>query len=228
MGDCYLLKIDKNAKEGNFLSFIGGKPSLPRDICIPDCQLCGSQLTFFFQIAIPTNHQWEGLSMAIFACTTCVNEEYLIPEMPDGILSNIKLPKGYLHTYQRNFKILVFKTKEAVTKKYTEKIKYKPISLQATKNLNISLDKLGGNPNWLLDDESPSMYDEVPMFFLLQMLENYQFEILPNALPQMTLGLNGDPIPSEERYYELFLGNKLFFFGTEDRSNPLVYITTQI
>ncbi|MBM7662810.1 hypothetical protein JOC85_003621 [Bacillus mesophilus] len=229
MDVCYALDIEENDTESSCPSFVGGKPNLPLEQAVPECQLCSSQLTFFFQISFPYNHKWEDLSMAVFACTSCVHKEYLIPEMLEGVLEGINIPKGFLTVYQRNFRILVFRTGEAVTKDtYQEKIKYKPIKLRVTNDLDIYTDKLGGNPNWLLDNEAPAMYDGNPMFFLMQILEDYKFEILSDASPQIKLDLNGEPAPSQENYYELFLGNNLYFFGTEDKTNSMVYLISQI
>ncbi len=65
------------------------------------------------------------------------------------------------------------------------------------------------------------------MFFLLQLLQGFQFEINEVATRQIELGLDGAAQPSPLSYYQLFIGNKIFLFGTEDRAMPLVYAISQ-
>lgn len=108
MESSYLLKLDQSNQKQNEsdLSFIGGQPCIPPSIEMPVCELCGAEQTFFFQVAFPEGHVWQGLSMAVFACTSCAHEEYLIPEMLQGALPNADIPEGFLDSYQRNFKII--------------------------------------------------------------------------------------------------------------------------
>ncbi|MBO0995891.1 hypothetical protein [Bacillus sp. SD088] len=227
----YVLKIDEaesQQKESDH-SFIGGQPRLPEDRPIPHCQLCGAEQTLFFQVAFPEGHLWEGLTMAVFHCTSCAHEGERIPEILPVPLKGANIPKGFLESYQRNFKIEIFATKEGVIRRdYQENIQFKRWILEAV-NGDPEANKVGGKPNWLLEDEAPATYDgKVPMFFLMQLMEDFQFELVEDAPPQMQIGLRGDPEPSQERYYELFLANQLYFFGTEEKSDPLVYVLTQI
>ncbi|MCJ8008368.1 hypothetical protein ACFFF5_16125 [Lederbergia wuyishanensis] len=232
MESSYVLEvasIDTKQTE-NDLSFIGGQPCIPESMEIPVCQLCGAEQTFFFQIAFPQDHFWHGFSMAVFACTACAHEEYFIPEMLQEVLPGINIPKGFLETYQKNFKINIFETKEGIIRKdYKEKVEFQRWNLKPTSDSNLAHNKLGGQPNWLLDDEAPGTYmDSIPMFFLMQFMEGMKFKIVEEAPPQIILNLRGNPEPSKHRYYKLFLANYLYFFGTKDRSNPLVYVLTQI
>jgi len=114
-------------------------------------------------------------------------------------------------------------------KDYQEKVQFKRWNLTPVSENAISENKIGGQPNWLLEDESPASYNStVPMFFLMQLMEDFKFDIVPDAHPQIIISLRGKPEPSEHRYYELFLANQLYFFGTNNRSEPLVYILTQV
>jgi len=232
MESSYILKVDPSNQHQNESdrSFIGGYPSMPDSMEIPVCQLCGAKQTFFFQAAFPEGHIWHDLSMAVFACTSCAHEEYLIPEMLQDTLPGVDIPKGFLESYQRNFKINIFKTKEGIMRKdYQEKVQFKRWNLTPVSENAISENKIGGQPNWLLEDESPASYNStVPMFFLMQLMEDFKFDIVPDAHPQIIISLRGKPEPSEHRYYELFLANQLYFFGTNNRSEPLVYILTQV
>ena len=66
------------------------------------------------------------------------------------------------------------------------------------------------------------------MGFLMQIPEGFEFGTSPTAPPQVELDISWKLKASEYPYYWLFLQNNLYFFGTCDRSNPHVYILTQI
>jgi hypothetical protein len=232
MNDYYILKQDVSQALQSDIedSFIGGMPRIPPNEIIPRCKLCGVEESFFFQVAMPKKNIWEGLSLAVFACTSCANANHLIPQMLLGPLGAVKIPEGFLESYQINFRFLVFETKSAIKRKdYQEKIKFKRLCMEKIVDLNLDKNKIGGNPNWLLEDESPESYnDQTSMFFLLQILQGFQFEIIKSAPKQIELGLSGFPEPSPLNYYQLFNGNKIFLFGTENRTKPLVYAITQV
>ncbi|RYD64139.1 MAG: hypothetical protein EOP84_32995 [Verrucomicrobiaceae bacterium] len=91
-------------------SFVGGYPMLPDDIHWPVCRLCGALQSFFLQIAFPDAHSWNGSSIAIFACTSCSNPDYLIPHLPDGNLPAINLRLSFFSKTEINYSFLVFPT----------------------------------------------------------------------------------------------------------------------
>lgn len=230
MQPCYVLKADESTQNQaeNDLSFVGGLPRIPEGEEMPSCRLCGAQLTFFFQVAFPEDHVWANRTMALFACTSCAHEDHFIPEMLDGPLAGADIPEHFLTSYQKNFRILVFDTDRGVVRsEYEPKVAFKRWKLVSSQ-AGAQEHKIGGEPNWLLEDEAPATYRQtVPMFFLMQLLEGLTFEKLPEAPPQMTLGLTGEQEPSRDPFYRLFLSNNLYFFGTED-GEPLVYVLTQI
>jgi len=225
MSDCYVLSSDSSQKlqTADAESFVGGMPKIPPGESIPCCELCGAEQSFFFQIAIPKDSYWSGLSLAVFACTSCANENYLIPEMLSGQLLGADIPEGFLTSYQRNFKFLIFETKSAIIyENYRERIRFTQINLVEAESPTHDTTKLGGIANWLLGDESPKSYNNrIEMFFLLQILPEFQFEIIDDA-PR------GLPKSSSLKYYRLFNGNKIFLFGTRDKSELLVYAITQV
>ncbi|GIN58212.1 hypothetical protein [Lederbergia ruris] len=228
----YALKLDdsEQIQKENDLSFIGGQPRIPEDLDIPHCQLCGAEQTFFFQIAFPEGHSWQGFSMAVFQCTSCADEEEQIPEMLQVPLKGADIPKDFLKNYQRHFKLEVFRTKDAIKPRedYEEKILFRRWLLEPTTK-NDEMNKVGGQPTWLLEDEAPATYNgEAPMTFLMQLSEGFQFDLVKDAPAQIRIGLRGNPEPSPNRYYELFLANQLYFFGTMEMTDPLVYVLTQI
>jgi hypothetical protein len=227
----YLLVNDdsQEAQDDHVMSFVGGFPSLPADRELPTCARCGATLTFFFQVTFPSDHFWSGYTMAMFACTSCAHEDYAIPEMLPGPLRGAVIPKGFLETYQRNFAVVVFDSRDGVLRHdYTQKIRFRAWKLVPASNPGEAHDKVGGEPSWFLDDEAPSSYDGKPMSFLMQLGEGLRFDILPTAPPQVVLDLRFEPEPSPDPWYSLFLQNYLYFFGTCDRDNPHVYILTQI
>lgn len=230
MSSSWTININNNAeyqtKERS--SFVGGKPALPKDTQIPRCKLCDSQQTFLFQIAFPDGHAWEGKSLAVFFCTSCADENHLIPEMLETDLHGADIPEGFLDSYQRNFRFIVFETANGVLcLDYEDRVRYKPIGLQPTPTSSVEKNKVGGSPVWLLEDESPGSYaGSDGVCFLLQIAQDMKFDINDSAPPQMELGLMGDPEPASHRHYQFFNGNNVYLFGVKDK--PLVYAITQI
>jgi hypothetical protein len=208
-------------------SFIGGKPKLPPSASIPSCELCGSTLTFMFQIAFPDGENWSGRTLALFLCAACADENYLIPEMLSSGLRDADIPKGFLTDYQRNFAFLVFPSDEGtILTSYVEAVAYSEIEMHKGDALG-TFGKLGGPPNWVLEDESPATYAGTSrLLFLLQLAPDLHFETVSSARPQIELDLTGQPVTSPLGYYQLFLGNALYLFGT-DGCEPLVYAITQ-
>jgi len=88
--------------------------------------------------------------------------------------------------------------------------------------------KVGGLPNWLYGDESPATVDStIPLQFLLQIESDFRFPRLPSAPPQIGFNMVGEPAPTNDDFYWLFAGTQNYFYGTTDRSDPLVYCFTQ-
>ena len=230
MSNNYSILVDTNgtSQDIHHNSFIGGQPKLPGNVNIPRCKLCGNEQTFFFQIAFPFGNPWAGTSVAIFSCTSCADENYLIPEMLNGPLHGINIPHSFLINYQRNFCFEVFETNTGqIQRGYIEKVAFHELRLVPGEFQN-SIGYVGGSPNWILGDESPAFYNStIPMIFLFQLPLGIRFEKIPNAPPQTEIGLTRKPESSPDNFYELFLGNALYFFGTLDNSNKLVYVVTQ-
>lgn len=231
MATCWKLNIgDGFSQVESQKSFIGGKPVIPENIDVPKCKLCGEEQSFIFQVEFPEKHCWSGLSLALFFCVACADENHLIPEMLEGPLHGVNIPKDFLVDYQKNFKFIVYKTDTGFLKTdYVEKVSYKPIDLEFITDSNFSGSKIGGSPAWLLEDESPGQYDgSYSMNFLLQIEQDMRFDIVDNAPHQVEIGLMGDSEPSPNSYYQLFNGNKIYLFGVSDCDVPLVYAITQI
>lgn len=196
------------------------------------CKLCGAPMTFYFQVAYPWDHVWAGSTLAVFACTSCADESHLIPEMLEGSLPGADIPEGFLENYQRNFRFLISPTEEGELRTdIPARVVFQRWKLEPSEHSEGMISKVGGDPDWLLDDEAPRSYAKtVVMVFLMQLEEGLTFEKLPDAPPQMILGLTGRLEPSPDPYYQLFLGNALYLFGTErgEGIEPLVYALTQV
>ena len=232
MTACYILNpgAPRSLQSPADNSFVGGIPKLPSSESIPVCRFCGSQQTFFSQVAFPRDNPWAGLSLSVFACTSCADENYLIPEMISGPRRNAHIPAGFLESYQRNFRFLVFDSNSATPQtNYRERVKFNRLQLIKATDAKSEDNKIGGSPNWVLEDEAPESYcSKAPMFFLLQILPGFRFPITAEAPPQIELGLDGSPQASPLQDHQLFIGNALFLFGTGDRQKPLVYAITQV
>lgn len=211
-------------------SFIGGKPMLPPGLDVPTCGLCGAVQTFYFQVALPVEHALGGLTLCVFACTSCADQDHLIPEMLSGPLRNADIPLGFLDDYQTNFRALLFATSTGETQSgYREVIKYAPIELVPITEEGYRGSKVGGAPDWLLDDETPRSYAETQeLVFIMQLKEGTTFQVADLAPGQMELDLRGRPSIRSDRIYTLFNSNEIFVFGVNDRNHPGVYILTQV
>ena len=203
---------------------------MPADLELPICGLCGAGQTFFFQVTFPPDHFWADLTMAVFACTSCAQRGHFIPEMLQGELRGFDIPATFLDAYQRNFRTLVFESCNGVVRNdYVEEVRFRPWKLVRVPDLRTEGTKVGGEPVWLLEDETPGTYGGAePMGFLMQLQEEYEFDRLPGAPPQATLDLRGRVKDATEPFYSLFLGNRLYFFGTRNRQEPRVYMLTQV
>lgn len=128
--NCILETTEQNPAHD---SFIGGIPKLPHDTTNPVCSLCGHEMSFMFQIAFPDDHFWAGKTLALFFCLDCFGHEFCIPEMPQGdSLYHVEIPEGFLNSYQRNFKVLVFDTKDGVPcNDYCERVAFRKIDFIA-------------------------------------------------------------------------------------------------
>lgn len=230
MTACYLIREPQAAdvQTSSDRSFIGGHPVIPRDTPIPDCALCNQAQTFFFQIAMPDDSVWPQRTVAVFACTSCAQEDYLIPEMLPGSLPDIDIPVSFLLSYQRNFRFLVFPSANGVLRQeHPARVAFRRLKLEASSDPLVDGMKVGGYPNWILEDESPISYaDKTPMRFLFQLPLGYSFATVDGAPPQAQIDW-GLPV-SPRRHYELFIGNAAYFFGTQPPADPLIYVITQV
>ncbi len=232
MSTCHKMVIGEvKPQDYKHHSFIGGKPKVPANFEIPICSLCGEEQTFYFQVTFPSDHDLNGRSILLFYCTSCWHPEHLIPEMLTGNLKNAEVPESFLDHYQKNFRALTFNVDALVwLESYEPKLQYAPIELVSTTDIHYPGHKLGGSPNWYLEDESPRVTNSGKQFvFLMQFAAGLQFPKAPSAPGQMKKNYRtGQAAPSSADYYQLFLENNLYFFITSTNGEPKVYIITQI
>lgn len=207
-------------------SFQGGLPKLPDGTAAPHCQRCHTALTFFFQLAFSASHAWSGHSVAVFACTSCADENALIPEMPGGKLSGADVPEEFLKRYGTNFGTIVFETRAGrIQSDYPLRVEFAQLS--SCQQRKSAFAQIGGAPVWVLENESPSKVAGATATFLFQLRQGIEFRTVEGAPPQMSIGLDGSPELGAPGHYELFLGNAIYFFGPEKPSS-LIYILTQV
>ena len=128
--------------------------------------------------------------------------------------NDFDIPAGELASgsYQTMFRAIVFDTAEGVLREdYQERVAYQEIEWEPRK----AKDKktpiiLGGEPIWTgikkYGKERPASYGGKPMGLLLQVAENF----------------------NEEPNYTLFFEfNRVYLWGPEDPSDPVVYINVQ-
>jgi hypothetical protein len=209
-------------------SFQGGLPHLPPDLAIPDCRCCGSQLAFFLQLELPDGLLADHL-FSIWCCVVCTGDDKFIPEMPDAPLFGVDLPEGFLERYQTFFRLEVALAEgSSIRVDYEPRVVYQEIALRPT-DKEEPTDRLGGEPSWILDDETPGSYMGGGFEFLLQIMEDRDFPILPDAPHQMVMNpfISREPTPREEQVYELFVMNRLFFFVAEAKPR-MIYVFPQV
>lgn len=176
---------------------------------------------------MPEGAVWEGSTISVYQCTRCADENHLIPKMLHSGLAGADIPAGFLND-QPNFSFVVFPTDQGeIVSSYDKTIRFAEIQF-VEGNAVGSFGKLGGQPDWMLDDECPSTYGgSVPMAFLIQVTPNFEFKMTGAAEPQIELNIMGDPSPSPLDYYQLFISNALYLFGPTS-GQRVVYAITQV
>lgn len=203
-------------------SHIGGRPFMDVGTEVPSCTICSTRMCFFFQILMPADHRWSDSVVAVFHCVNCCSEESLIPEMLSDPLKGAAIPQGFLKRYQSNFRIVVAdRTNGEYRREYDPMIQSSPI--------DSSLWRVGGEPEWVLDDETPASYGaHLDPVFLFQVPSGMLFPTCATAPPQKTLDLESRMVDADGGNYELFLGNMLYLFGFGAPASDHVYVVTQV
>lgn len=226
----YLVRENKS-QTNEINSFIGGKPKLPPNMEIPKCKVCGEELTFLFQIAFPKEHSWHGKSMAVFMCIYNDETHDLIPQIvvPEGFDEKlnrliINVDKSFLDEYEKFFSVKIYDTKDGIiAKNYNEQTAYKELTVEySNEETTDETFVVAGKPIWIMGvDETPqSICNDTDVQLLFQIKEQYIFEKLEDAPEQ----IDAD---DETIGYDLFVANRIYFWGNSDINNPRVYISVQ-
>jgi len=230
----YVLLRSRSRQRAADTSFIGGTPRIPGGVPIPTCHLCSHEQSFFFQVAFPEGHPWAHETIAVFSCTSCYDEDRLIPALLPTI-RDARIPSGFLTRYQVNFRFLVFPTAEGVPRStYKPAVAYCRLDLERASHPAVLATKVGGSPRWITGNERPHSYaGKYSLAFLLQFRavpfdDDDTFKLVRSAPGQMAENyFSGKIEQSKKRRYELFVGNELYFFGTLGTKSPLVYCLPQ-
>src|SRR5579871_1221897 len=228
-----MLIIDFGAEENNDIQadndhcFAGGQPALPAEVSLPTCRICYADLSFFFQVGFPQGHVWEGLTLAVFACTDHDHGDQAIPKWIRKPLTDFDIPSTFFDDYERNYRFLVFPTSKAVRRyDYIERVKFQRWTLVSVPDVDEEESYLGGEPHWMFDRQRPSTFvSTIPVVFLMQLEADLDFPTYKNAPRQMLMlsPNDQDEIPSPTPEYDLFLGSQLYFFGIDDGITHRIY-----
>lgn len=158
----------------------------------------------------------------MFMCVSCCSEDSLIPEMLSVALKGAEIPPGFLARYQTNFRIVVSDIRSAQLRS-----DYDPLIQQSL--IDVPSWRIGADPLWLVDDETPGSYESFRHpAFLFQVPLGTTFPKLSGAPSQKTLDIAGNVVDKDCPGYELFLGNAIYFFGFGEPSAEHTYVATQV
>jgi hypothetical protein len=218
--------------------FAGGQPRLLSEMALPKCHLCSADLSFFFQIAFPQGHVWEGFTLAVFACTDHGHEDQLLP-IPIRVPGTENVPAtdiraDYFMDYEQSFRYLVFPTHDAVRRHdYVERVKFRRWELSEVDPNEEIESYVGGEPQWYYDPpaEFPVTYaSRIPVVFLMQ-LKNSDYFPTHETAPSQEYLVASDSLTftytDNLSDYSLFYGTQLYFFGIEDGTNRRIFVARQ-
>lgn len=227
-------------------SFLGGKPKLPEGMEIPRCDICNKEQVFLFQVSFPAGHVWAGKSMAVFKCLSMGLHTSERADLPDiEQIGYDDIPKGNLEEkFHKAFRMPIFNTECGFLKEdYEEKVIFRAIEWKVSraKAKKVPI-VLGGEEIYIMGKkEKPNTYDGTPMHLILQVAENFNFDILNEApgeleeifraIPKGTLK-PGESVmkigPREEKIYSLFYDfNRVYIWGADDLNDPKVAFNVQ-
>jgi hypothetical protein len=181
-------------------------------------------MTFFFQIAFPEKHVWEGKVMVFFHCTSCRDFQQFYPSIT-YVRTQINIPDGYLDTYQTNCRIWVFDADESKVLRddFAKRVKFERLEFERI-NPRPRYDdwtKVGGTPAWGVyrdvAKEDHELYKEITYMgggveFLMQIEPDWEFTRLPDAPLQILFAFSA----KESTPYKLF-GGPIKLFGTTSK-----------
>jgi hypothetical protein len=223
---------EKETQAGSERSFIGGCPMLPSGFPLPQNEKTQTEMTFFFQIAMPETHRWCGRTISVFASTDHVDDQSFLPKLPVP-LAGATLDRAFFSGYQSYFRVFVFRNEDI-------SVRTECVSPVAFHRLHLTHEvppgsKLFGSmtptPDWILDDESPNDFEgwRDLIAFLFQTKLDYEFATVPDAPRQKVIDYSNASsglVDSAGADYSLFVSNETYYFGIE-ADQTYVYIVPQ-
>lgn len=159
-------------------------------------------------------------------CVESWHDAYCIPELPQ---QRADISEEFLRTYQRNFRVIVFDTPLGKTAgAYREKVAFqalRPVPETRTKREWDFV--MGGRPIWIMGiPERPNSIAGIEKpALLLQVKEGFRFPVLPAAPKQANPFAPGGR--SLFPWYDLFVSNRVYFWGVQQNGTERVYISVQ-
>ncbi len=193
---------------------------LPLGTAIPTCKCCESQMQLFVQFDIEQRFGipfGAGSHFVLFMCPVC-NE---IPSFEN--FSRRILPSDYWERTEGNHYAALYFSEKADTIVEGDSL-LSPYELSFIDDAKGLQPKphigIGGEPQWVQDEEHFACSCGGKMSFLTQISENFPFPKLPSAPPQ--------PDSFSQDDYCLFLGNEVYVFACENQCNErAIWITVQ-
>lgn len=198
---------------------IAAKAWLPEGMTIPACKCCEAQMQLFVQFDIEQGFRLPlsgGSHFVLFMCPRC-NE---IPSFEN--FSNSKLPSDYWAKTEGNHYAALYCPKKAQTIVDGDNLlhSYELSLVNETDGLRPPYIRIGGQPQWIQEEEQFTCSCGAQMRLLTQISANFPFPKLPSAPSQ--------PDSFSQDDYCLFLGNEVYVFACEDQCNErAIWITVQ-
>lgn len=198
-------------------SFIGGRPWLAPDDIYPVCEMCGSKLSFFFQIDLSLLPDSPELILGLFACTCCEDSDFLIPPFPKSLQS---IDSEFFKSYQRTFRILVTPKSVAVPRVGCPiHVDQMPLSLLPDGRLKCESEfwgVIGGQPTWIDGAQRPmKLNNRHPFKFVLQLHRDWHYPMSFEG-PCRRDDLHRQLYGVDKSWYDLFYGNEVYVFLASD------------
>lgn len=204
----------------NILGTIGGSPPLPVGTRWPRCRLCNSELIAFIDLRLPrvANVPFQaGSRLQIFACREhddIAGTVYSDYSRFEAASRRRELPANYWELSDGHYAVrLVPPSVRTQAAGNEERLSRRYLAAGPLANEGADGFKLFGKPCWFQDPEDHVCACGAPMELLLQVPENYGFEMAEGAPAQ--------PNSCSRTQYCLFLGNQLYLLACAKQCHPL-------
>jgi hypothetical protein len=207
-------------KPKNCVGRIGGTAQLRVDTEWPRCRLCDDRMVAYFEIRIPKLQGVPfraGSRLQAFACRG--HDDIAGPIYGDyapfsAASQSVKLPENYWDITDGHYLLRLMPPAAATYAPQREaRLVHKWVAAPQRMDETADGFKLFGEPFWLQDPETHACACGAPMKLLLQVPENYGFDMSEGAPEQ--------PNSFSRTQYCLFLGNQLYLLACVKQCHPL-------